>query len=157
MTFALHKNARTTPAIRAEIATSDDSAAALAQRFGFFVATIYEWKRRTSVLDAWFAGYQPRLAAVVWMGYDKPRSLGDHESGGRLALPIWTDYMASALKGVPVAAPPEPPAGLVRASDDWLYAEWANGGAVATLSDGAGAQLAGPPTLLDAIRELFSN
>jgi penicillin-binding protein 1A len=107
------------------------------------------------VLDAWFAGYQPRLAAVVWMGYDKPRSLGDHESGGRLALPIWTDYMASALKGVPVAAPGEPPAGLVRASDDWLYAEWANGGAVASLSDGSGAQLAGPPTLLDAIRELF--
>lgn len=107
------------------------------------------------VLDAWFAGYQPRLAAVVWMGYDKPRSLGDHESGGRLALPIWTDYMAAALKAVPVAAPEEPPAGLVRASDDWLYAEWANGGAVATLSDGAGAQLAGPPTLLDAIRELF--
>lgn len=107
------------------------------------------------VLDAWFAGYQPRLAAVVWMGYDKPRSLGDHESGGRLALPIWTDFMAAALKGVPVSPVADAPAGLVRAGDDWLYAEWANGGAVATLSDGAGAQLAGPPTLLDAIRELF--
>jgi penicillin-binding protein 1A len=109
------------------------------------------------VLDAWFAGYQPGLAAVVWMGYDKPRSLGDHESGGRLALPIWTDYMAAALKGVPVAAPGDAPAGLTRMNDDWIYAEWANGGAVATIEDAAGAQYAGPPTILDAIRELFKN
>ncbi|WP_066257137.1 penicillin-binding protein 1A [Hydrogenophaga flava] len=109
------------------------------------------------VLDAWFAGYQPGLAAVVWMGYDKPRSLGDHESGGRLALPIWTDYMAAALKGVPVTALGDAPAGLTRVNDDWLYAEWANGGAVATIEDAAGAQYAGPPTILDAIRELFKN
>lgn len=107
------------------------------------------------VLDAWFAGYQPGLAAVVWMGYDQPRSLGDHGSGARLALPIWMDYMGAALKGVPVAATPEPPPGLVRFNDDWLYAEWANGGAVARIEDAAGSQLAGPPTLIDAIRELF--
>jgi penicillin-binding protein 1A len=107
------------------------------------------------VVDAWFAGYQPGLATVVWMGYDKPRSLGDHESGGRLALPIWSDYMAAALKGVAVAAPGEAPAGLVRSDDDWLYAEWAQGGAVATIQDAAGAQYAGPPTVIDAIRELF--
>ncbi len=107
------------------------------------------------VLDAWFAGYQPSLAAVVWMGYDQPRSLGDHGSGARLALPIWLDYMAAALKGVPVAAPPEPPAGLTRFNDDWLYSEWAGGGAVARIGDGTGTEYAGPPTLLDAIRELF--
>jgi penicillin-binding protein 1A len=107
------------------------------------------------VLDAWFAGYQPGLAAVVWMGYDKPRSLGDHGSGARLALPIWLDYMGAALKGVPVAPVPVAPAGLARFNDDWLYAEWADGGAVASLSDASGAQLAGPPTLIDAIRELF--
>lgn len=107
------------------------------------------------VLDAWFAGYQPGLAAVVWMGYGKPRSLGDHGSGARLALPIWLDYMGVALKGVPVAAPPEPPPGLLRYNDDWLYAEWADGGAVASLSDDNGAQLAGPPSLVDAIRDLF--
>jgi penicillin-binding protein 1A len=107
------------------------------------------------VLDAWFAGYQPGLVAVAWMGYDKPRSLGDHESGGRLALPMWNDYMAAALKGVPVAAPGEAPAGLARVNDDWLYAEWVNGGAVATLQDESGAQYAGPPTLIDAIREWF--
>jgi penicillin-binding protein 1A len=107
------------------------------------------------VLDAWFAGYQPGLAAVAWMGYDQPRSLGDHESGARLALPIWMDYMAAALKGVPVATPGEPPAGLARTTNDWLYAEWANGGAVARIEDAAGPQLAGPSTLLDTIRELF--
>ncbi|MDO9135214.1 helix-turn-helix domain-containing protein, partial [Hydrogenophaga sp.] len=52
MMIALHKNARTTPAIRAEIATSGDSAAALAQRFGITEATVYKWKKRTSVHDA---------------------------------------------------------------------------------------------------------
>ncbi|WP_310564471.1 PBP1A family penicillin-binding protein [Hydrogenophaga sp.] len=107
------------------------------------------------VLDAWFAGYQPGLAAVVWMGYDQPRSLGDHGSGARLALPIWLDYMGAALKGSPVLPPSEAPPGLVRFNDDWLYAEWAAGGAVASIEDSAGAQLAGPPTLIDAIRELF--
>ena len=107
------------------------------------------------VVDAWFAGYQPGLAAVVWMGYDKPRGLGDHESGARLSLPIWTDYMAAALKGVPVASPGEPPAGLTRAKDDWLYAEWASGGAIESITDDAGTALAGPPTLIDAIRDLF--
>lgn len=107
------------------------------------------------VLDAWFAGYQSGVAAVVWMGYDKPRSLGDHESGGKLALPIWNDYMAAALKGVPRASLGEAPAGLIRSNDDWLYAEWANGGAVATIQDESGTQYAGPPTLIDAIREWF--
>lgn len=107
------------------------------------------------VVDAWFAGYQPTLAAVVWLGHDKPRSLGDFESGGRLALPIWIDYMAKALKDVPVSAPGQPPEGLVRAGDDWLYSEWQEGGAVATLSDSGGTQYAGPPTLIDAIRDWF--
>ena len=52
MMIALHKNARTTPAIRAEIAASADSAVALAQRFGITEATVYKWKKRTSVHDA---------------------------------------------------------------------------------------------------------
>ncbi len=106
------------------------------------------------VLDAWFAGYQPSLAAVVWMGHDKPRSLGDHESGGKLALPIWTDYMASALKGVPLAKS-EPPAGLAIKDEDWIYSEWAEGGSVASILEEDGTEYEGPPTLLDNIRELF--
>ena len=50
-------------------------------------------------IDTWFAGYQPTLAAVVWMGYDTPRSLGDRETGGGLSLPVWITFMEAALKG----------------------------------------------------------
>ena len=79
-------------------------------------------------VDAWFAGFQPSVAAVAWMGFDEPRSLGSNESGGGLALPIWLDYMAVALRGVPVAPAAAPPGGLVREGEDWLYEEWAGGG-----------------------------
>src|SRR5262249_9476515 len=44
-------------------------------------------------VDAWFAGFQHSLVAVVWMGYDNPRKLGDRESGGGLSLPVWLDFM----------------------------------------------------------------
>ena len=80
-------------------------------------------------VDAWFAGFQPRLVAVAWMGYGEPRSLGERESGGALALPIWIDFMSAALKGVPVVTP-SPPAGLMRSANDWLYDEWAVQGQV---------------------------
>ncbi len=52
-------------------------------------------------VDAWFAGYNPEQVAIVWIGYDKPRTLGRDETGGKAALPIWIRYMATALKGVP--------------------------------------------------------
>ena len=84
-------------------------------------------------VDAWFAGFQPGLVAVAWMGYDKPISLGVRESGGGLALPIWIDFMAQALKGVAVAAPPPVPEGLVHSGGDWIYSEWADGGSVLTI------------------------
>ncbi|MGN6806586.1 MAG: penicillin-binding protein 1A [Trinickia sp.] len=58
--------------------------------------------------DAWFAGYQHMLAAIAWVGYDNPRSLGDRETGGGVALPIWMDYMREALKGVPPYEMPMP-------------------------------------------------
>ena len=88
-------------------------------------------------VDAWFAGFQagvgsPGLVAVVWMGYDEPQSLGTRESGGGLALPIWIDYMAAALKGQPVAPRPEPPDGLAWVGD-WVYAEQAEGGTVRSI------------------------
>ncbi|SAL77221.1 1A family penicillin-binding protein [Caballeronia arvi] len=59
--------------------------------------------------DAWFAGYQRTLVAIAWIGYDNPRSLGDKETGGGLALPVWMDYMGKALKGVPEYKPLMPP------------------------------------------------
>ena len=52
-------------------------------------------------MDAWFAGFQPTLAAVTWIGYDTPRKLGDRETGGGLSLPVWISFMEHALKGVP--------------------------------------------------------
>lgn len=78
-------------------------------------------------VDAWFAGFHPSVAAVAWVGYSQPRSLGERESGGGLALPIWIDYMATALKGVP-EAPLEPPPGVLKIDQDWVYEEWALGG-----------------------------
>ncbi|MEO8417300.1 MAG: penicillin-binding protein 1A [Methylophilaceae bacterium] len=52
-------------------------------------------------VDAWFAGYNPKQVAIAWMGFDQPRSLGNRETGGQAALPIWINYMAAALKGTP--------------------------------------------------------
>jgi penicillin-binding protein 1A len=79
------------------------------------------------VVDAWFAGYQPSLVAVVWVGYDTPASLGSRASGSALALPAWIDFMAVALKSVPVAEV-LPPDGVTRVDGEWRYTEWANGG-----------------------------
>jgi penicillin-binding protein 1A len=104
-----------------------------------------------NAVDAWFAGYHPTLSTVVWMGYDKPQSLGDRESGSRAALPIWIDYMGAALKDVPVAPVPVTPAGLTRYGGDWLYSEWQSGGWVARISDTLGAQYATPPDLLSPL------
>lgn len=58
--------------------------------------------------DAWFAGFQHTLTAIAWIGYDAPRSLGDRETGGGVALPVWMDYMRQALKGVPEYQMPMP-------------------------------------------------
>ncbi len=74
-------------------------------------------------MDAWFAGYQPTLAAVTWIGYDTPRKLGDRETGGGLSLPVWISFMETALKGVPVAEPTVPE-GLVQTGGEWFYTEF---------------------------------
>ena len=83
-------------------------------------------------IDNWFAGYQPTIAAIVWMGYDSPRSLGESETGGRLSLPVWISYMETALKGVPVLelAAPE---GLINVGGEWYYDEFAKGAGVSSL------------------------
>jgi penicillin-binding protein 1A len=64
-------------------------------------------------LDAWFAGFQPSLVAVVWMGFDQPKTLGRNETGGSAALPIWIDYMGVALKNVPEEGFNPPPGVIV--------------------------------------------
>jgi penicillin-binding protein 1A len=54
-------------------------------------------------IDAWFCGFHPTIVGIAWMGYDQPRSLGDRETGGGAALPIWMSYMEKILKDVPEA------------------------------------------------------
>jgi membrane carboxypeptidase/penicillin-binding protein len=51
--------------------------------------------------NAWFVGYTPRLATGVWVGYDRPRSLGKDETGSRVAVPIWVSYMGKVLADSP--------------------------------------------------------
>jgi penicillin-binding protein 1A len=51
--------------------------------------------------NAWFIGYTPQLVTGVWVGYDRPRSLGKDETGSRVAVPIWTTFMQEALAGTP--------------------------------------------------------
>ena len=67
--------------------------------------------------DAWFSGFTPDLATTVWIGFDNPVSLGNNQTGGGLAAPIWHDFMAIALKDRPVLAFPVPP-GLTLVSSD---------------------------------------
>jgi penicillin-binding protein 1A len=65
-------------------------------------------------VDAWFCGYQTDLVAVAWIGFDNPKSLGEHETGGRAALPIWVNYMGKVLQNVPMS-PPISPQGVITA------------------------------------------
>ncbi|MBL8534113.1 MAG: penicillin-binding protein 1A [Betaproteobacteria bacterium] len=64
--------------------------------------------------DAWFAGFNPKLVAIAWVGYDNPKSLGSSETGAAAALPIWMSYMETALKGLP-DEPAVAPEGVVAA------------------------------------------
>ena len=51
-------------------------------------------------VDAWFCGYQASVAGCAWMGFDQPKKLGNKETGGVAALPIWIGYMQTALRDV---------------------------------------------------------
>jgi len=62
--------------------------------------------------DAWFSGFNSEIVTTVWIGYDNNQPLGTQEAGGKTALPIWMDYMAEALRGIPEDTFNEPP-GLV--------------------------------------------
>ena len=83
-------------------------------------------------MDAWFVGYQPTVAAAAWVGYDTPRNLGSRETGGGLSLPIWIDYMAEALKSVPVSTY-TPPSGVIQVGGEWYFEEFGPGNGVRSL------------------------
>jgi penicillin-binding protein 1A len=71
-----------------------------------------------NLIDAWFAGYNPKQVAVAWIGYDQPRTLGKDETGGKAALPIWIRYMATALKDTP-DVPYTVPEGVMQVKIDY--------------------------------------
>lgn len=90
-------------------------------------------------IDTWFVGFQPTLAAAVWMGYDTPKKLGDKETGGGLSLPIWINFMEYALKNVPVTQY-DPPEGVVNLNGEWYYNEYAQGAGIGSVGVQAPAE-----------------
>jgi penicillin-binding protein 1A len=113
-------------------------------------------------MDAWFAGYTMHQVAVVWVGHEQPRKLGDKETGGGLALPIWIDFMGTALRGAPVEEP-SPPDGVVNIGGEWFYEEYTSGTGVKELgpdnSDLEPAHVPAPSTEEEkrGILDLFGN
>ena len=67
--------------------------------------------------DAWFNGFNTKVVAIAWVGFDKFEPLGRAETGGRAALPVWMDYMRTALEDIPESIMDRPP-GLVFARID---------------------------------------
>ena len=96
-------------------------------------------------MDAWFAGYTAHNVAVVWIGHDQPRKLGDKETGGGLALPIWIDFMATALRNAPIEEPVAPE-GVVNINGEWFYEEYTSGTGVRELGPDADGSAAEPQT-----------
>jgi penicillin-binding protein 1A len=70
--------------------------------------------------DAWFVGFSPTLTCGVWMGFDEKKTLGAKESGGHAALPLWIEFMKTALKASDQGqfpAAPSPPAAVPPKTD----------------------------------------
>jgi penicillin-binding protein 1A len=82
--------------------------------------------------DAWFAGYGGGLVGIAWMGFDQPHNLGEKETGGGLALPIWITCMQAALKGAPDVLR-DPPPGVVSIGGEYYLEEYPPGLGVASL------------------------
>lgn len=72
--------------------------------------------------DAWFVGFNPDIVTAVYIGFDKPRSMGRAGYGGTIALPVWVEYMRYALKGKP-ATGMKVPAGMVLRNGEYFYKE----------------------------------
>jgi penicillin-binding protein 1A len=98
----------------------------------------------SDAVDGWFAGFSGPVTGVAWMGYDEPQSLGGREFGATLALPIWIDFMAAALKGKPPYLMAQP-SGVSQVQGDWIYDEF----------QGSSATRAIDLDLLDRLKELL--
>ncbi|MCF8173748.1 MAG: penicillin-binding protein 1A [Burkholderiaceae bacterium] len=83
-------------------------------------------------IDAWFCGYQATVVGIAWIGFDQPKRMGNGETGGAAALPIWIDFMKMALKDVPEStqAAPEGLVSLIatdssgKSSTEFVYKEY---------------------------------
>ncbi len=73
----------------------------------------------TDAKDVWFDGYTPDLVAITWVGYDSPKSLGEKTYGATLALPIWINFMQSALINIPEKQIAMPAGIKVKANSTW--------------------------------------
>ena len=87
--------------------------------------------------DAWFAGYNNQIVGISWVGYDQPRSLGERETGGGVALPMWINYMAKVLPKMPEIERPFPE-GLAKIGGEIFYVENIPGQGVSSLGLGEG-------------------
>jgi penicillin-binding protein 1A len=94
-------------------------------------------------VDAWFAGYSSSLVGIAWIGYDQPKSLGDRETGGGGALPIWISYMSKALPGTPEAERPVPN-GILQINGEFYYQESRPGLGVSSVGLTEGMQVEEP-------------
>ena len=154
------------PLVEVQAAALDDSSRVVPERNAFVMSTLLQEVTRSGTaaraqatlkrpdlfgktgttndsMDAWFAGYHPTLTAVVWIGYDTPRKLGDRETGGGLALPVWMEFMQHALRGVAVAEP-APPEGVVMHGGHWSFDEFSGGAGVSSV--GLEDQMPATPT-----------
>ena len=77
-------------------------------------------------IDAWFSGFNDQVVTTAWVGFDNQRSMGNRETGGRAALPMWIDFMRVALDGMPENLQ-EQPDGLVTVRIDAETGELADG------------------------------
>ena len=75
------------------------------------------------------------IVGIAWIGFDQPKNLGNKETGGGLALPIWIGYMQKILKDVPVEDR-EIPEGLIQSGGEYHYAEYPPGTGVRSLGLG---------------------
>jgi penicillin-binding protein 1A len=69
--------------------------------------------------DAWFIGFSPDLVVGVWTGFDQPRDMGESETGGRIAAPVFRDFMREALRDTP-PTPFRIPAGVRLVRVDYM-------------------------------------
>jgi 1A family penicillin-binding protein len=87
---------------------------------GFHGAVAGKTGTTNNATDVWFVGYNPELVGTVWIGYDRPTSLGSGATGGGFAAPVWGRIMRQVYADRPAPAAWAPPPGVVaRRIDPW--------------------------------------